>query len=499
MRRGGPHFSQEFVVTTTPCRMRILRLALVTVMLAVSAAATLPRAASGASTAAAPAAPNPAAPKPAAPGAPGPTPVPSIRTVRPAPAGVDPNGASADPSLSGDGRYVAFASQASNLGPVLGRRRIFNIYLFDFRAGRATLISSSRNGSPANGPSTTPSISANGQVVAFASQATNLVARTANRKVTDIFVRVGSGPIRLVSVGFGGVQPDGSSSQPVVSADGRFVAFTSAADDLVAGDDNAMADVFVSDLATGRIKRVSVTSAGRQALGGPPKASIRGSFNPSISANGQLVSFTSTASNLLAGGRKGVPQVFVRNRIGGDTRRVSVSSDGHGQNASVAPFTQISDLSADGHYVVFDSNASNLAPGDRNGHTNIFRHSLVSGRTSVIVRSSQGRAPSNDSFAPATSADGRVTVFESLADNLTSPLAPGPNVFAQDLLTRSNLSLDVALDGGPRGPELDAQLLQQAAVSADGRTVAFVSGADNLVAGDSNGADDVFVRTLPRR
>ncbi|MGI8429792.1 MAG: TolB family protein [Solirubrobacteraceae bacterium] len=419
--------------------------------------------------------------------------------MRAAPAGVDPNGLSADPSLSADGRYVAFASQASNLGPIAGRRRIFNIYLFDFGAGRATLISKGRDGSPANGPSTIPSVSANGQVVAFVSQATNLVAHTPRHVISDIFVRDGSGPIRLVSVGFGGVQPDASSAQPVVSADGRFVAFTSAADNLVAGDDNAMPDVFVSDLATGRIQRVSISGSGRQATGASSQGSIRGSFNPSISADGHLVSFTSTATNLVPHDRNGLPDVFVRNRVRGATRRVSLASNGRGQNASIgAPFSQISDLSADGHYVVFDSNASNLARGDRNGHTNIFRHSLVSGRTKLVGTNARGRSGDNDSFAPATSADGRVTVFNSFADNLVSPLAPGPNVFAQDLATGKTTTLDVAVDGGPRGAELDAQLLQQAAVSANGHAVAFVSGADNLVAGDHNGADDVFVRTITR-
>lgn len=413
---------------------------------------------------------------------------PPIRTVRVAPAGVDPNGPSAAPSIGGDGRYVAFASRASNLGPIISQRRISNVYVFDFATGRATLISSGPGGGPANGPSTTPSISANGQVVAFASDATNLVAHTP-RHVSEIFARVGAGPIRLVSVGFGGVQPDGSSSQPAISADGRFVAFTSDADDLIAGDDNARPDVFVADLTTGKIRRVSVTGRGGQASGA--------SFNPSISGDGHLVSFTSTAANLVSPGRKRVADVLTHNLLSGQTRRVSVSSSGRGQNASVAaPFTQLSDLSADGHYVVFDSNATNLVAGIRNGHTNVFRHSLVTGRTILISRGSRQRRGDNDSFAPATSADGGVTVFESFADNLVPRSVPGVNVFARDLTRRATLTLDVAAGGGPRGPELDPQLLQQVAVSASGGLVAFVSGADNLVANDYNGTDDVFVRVI---
>ena len=409
-------------------------------------------------------------------------------TYRVAPAGVDPNGPSGDPSIGGNGRFVAFASVASNLGPAVGNGRISNVYLFDFFAGSATLISRGMNGAPANGPSTTPSVSADGSVVAFASTATNLVPGTP-RHQSDIFVKVGTGPVRMISVGFGGVQPDADSTQPVVSANGRFVAFTSDADDLIAGDQNSSSDIFLADLVTGAVRRVSVATSGAEA-NGP-------SYNPSISGDGGLVSFTSDASNLVRGDHNHVPDVFVRNTVTGVTTRVSVSSRGREQNASVAaPFTEISGLSADGHYVVFDSNATNLARGTATGHTNVFRHSLATGGTSLISANSLSAPGNNDSFAPATSADGRVTVFESFADNLASPWVPNENIFAQDIATGTALTLDVAPDGTPRGPELDPQLLQQPAVSADGQVVAFTSGADNLVSGDYNGTDNLYVRVI---
>ena len=330
-------------------------------------------------------------------------------TVRAAPAGVDPNGPSDDPSVSSTGQFTAFSSQASNLGPRVGTRRIWHVYVFDELAGSDRLISSGPKGA-GNGPSTTPSISADGSVVAFASTATNLVANT-SRHVSDIFVRSGGGPPQLVSVGFGGVQPDGASTQPAVSANGLEVAFTSAADNLVAGDDDAASDVFVANVATGAITRVSVSSRGAQANGR--------SYNPSISADGTLVSFTSTAPNLAPRGRGHLPQVYVHDMVTGTTRRVTVTSGGAAQNASVpAPFTQFSDLSADGHYVVFDSNATNLVRGLDGVHTEVFRHSLVSGHTSLVSRSVLLTAADNDSFYPATSADGDITVFDSFADNL---------------------------------------------------------------------------------
>ncbi len=410
------------------------------------------------------------------------------RTFRVAPTGVDPNGPSGEPSISGDSRFVAFASVASNLGPVITHPRVSNIYVFDFGTGRARLVSSAPAGASGDGVSTSPSISADGQVTAFVSQARNLVAGTPKR-VSEIFFRAGGGPVRLASVGFGGVQPDADSAGPVLSADGRFLAFTSSADNLIAGDDNAASDVFVADLSAGTIERVSVSGGGFQARGA--------SYNPSISADGRLVSFTSAASNLVRGDHNHVPDVFVHDRTTGATRRVSVSSRGKEQNASVAPpFTQISDLSADGRSVVFDSDAGNLVAGDTNGHTDVFRRNLLTGRTTRVSVSSRRRQGDNDSFAPATSADGRVTVFESFADNLASPWAPNENVFAADQSTNTVLNADVTPQGQARGPELDPQLLQRPAVSADGQVVAFTSGADNLVPGDYNGTDDLFVRVI---
>jgi Tol biopolymer transport system component len=410
-------------------------------------------------------------------------------TVRVTPPGVDPNGPSQQPSLSANGRFVAFSSRASNLGAAIGTQRVWNIYVYDRVAGSATLISSGQGGAPANADSTAPSISADGHVVAFASTATNLVAGTP-KNINEIYVRVGNGPIRLLTVGFGGVQPDSDSSQPVVSANGRYVAFTSAADDLIAGDDNGTSDVFVFDLVTGSLTRVSVTSGGSQARGA--------SYNPSISADGHLVSFTSGARNLVKGLRKRFPNVFVHDLYTGQTRLVSVSSRGREQNASVAPpFTQFSELSGDGRYVVFDSDASNLVRGDTNGHTDVFRHDLAAGGTILLSRNPRGREGNNDSFSPVISQDGSVTAFESFADNLASPWVPGPNIFAVDAPRSSTATVDVAAGGGARGPELERQLLQRPAVSADGHVIAFVSGADNLVGGDYNGVEDVFLRITP--
>ncbi len=410
-------------------------------------------------------------------------------TVRIAPPAINPNGPSQQPSLSATGRFVAFSSQASNFGPAVGTGRAWNVYVIDRSTGRTTLISGGVGGAASNGNSTSPSISADGQVVAFASTAKNLVPGT-SKNVNQIYVRVGAGPVRRLTVGFGGVDPDSDSSQPVVSGNGRYVAFTSNADNLVAGDDNGASDVFVFDLLTGGLFRASVTGRGAQARGA--------SYNPSISGDGHLVSFTSGARNLVRLDRNKAPDVFVHDLFSGRTRIASVSGKGKQQNASVpAPFTQFSELSGDGHYVVFDSNATNLVPGVGNGHTAVFRRDLIAGRTQLVSRTARGRQANNDSFEPSTSGDGSVTAFESFADNLGSPWAPGPNIFTWNSRIFALTTADVTASGGPRGPELERQLLQRPAVSADGHVIAFVSGASNLVGGDYNGAEDVFLRITP--
>jgi Tol biopolymer transport system component len=411
---------------------------------------------------------------------------PPVRTVRIASPGIDPNGPSGDPSFGGDGGELAFASQATNLGPDVGSRRISNVYTYNLFTQKTSLVSAGIGG-PANAASSTPSLSANG-IVVFASKATNLVAGTP-KHTSDVFIRVGQGPTRLLSLGFGGVQPDAPSSQPVISANGRYVAFQSSADDLVAGDDNGASDIFVVDLLTGTVRRADVTSGGGQANGD--------AYNPSISADGSLVSFTSDATNLVHGDHNHVSDVFVHNMLTGATRRVSVSGRGKEQNAGVpAPFAQISDLSGDGRFVVFDSNAGNLVTGVHGAHTEVFRHDLLTGATTVLSRSTSGALADNDSFAPATSADGSVTAFESFADNLAKPWVPNENVFVRDASVETTSTVDLTASGAPRGPEVDAQLLQQAAVSPDGQFVAFVSGAGNLVSGDFNGLDDLFVRYI---
>jgi Tol biopolymer transport system component len=205
-----------------------------------------------------------------------------------------------------------------------------------------------------------------------------------------------------VSLGPGGVQANGESSRPALSADGRFVAFDSEADNLVSGDTNGTTDIFVRDRKTGTTTRVSLGPHGAQANGG--------SGDSSLSADGRYVAFDSGASNLVPGDTNEVHDVFVRDRKTGKTARVSVGPRGaQANNVSFDP-----SISADGRFVVFYSNASNLVPGDTNDTWDVFVHDRKTGRTTRASLFGQ----STITFRPAISADGRYVAFSSEAGNL---------------------------------------------------------------------------------
>jgi len=302
--------------------------------------------------------------------------------------------------ISADGRWVAFYSWASNLvtGDTNGR---WDVFVHDRQTGITELVSVAGDGTQGNGNSVEPAISADGRWVAFVSWASNLVAGDSNAQ-PDVFVYDRqTGETRLVSAASDGAQGDGESGIMLhqegwsaglsISADGRWVAFTSSASNLAAGDTNECDDpirgphncydVFVHDLQTGVTARVSVASDGTQ--------SDDESDAPSISADGRWVVFWSSASNLVAGdtnecpystGSPNCPDVFVRDLQTGTTERVSVASDGTQANeASVA-----SGVSADGRWVVFWSVASNLVADDSNGFMDVFVHDRRTGRTERV-------------------------------------------------------------------------------------------------------------------
>jgi Tol biopolymer transport system component len=405
------------------------------------------------------------------------------------PGGTAGAGSSTRPSLSPNGALVAFDSTATDLtNDPNGAVR--DVFLRDRSTQTTRLVSAPADGVPADGPSDSPVLAGGTDLVAFVSAASNLAAGDGNG-ATDVFVRGGSAAPRQISLRPDGGAPAGPSSQPDISRDGRVVLFTSAAADLVPGDGNRSRDVFAADLATGAIRRISVSTRGSEAAGD--------SFNPAISPDGRYVSFASTAANLVRGDRNRRPDVFLADlRRGRVIERVSVDSRGRGQNrAVVPPFTQISDVSAGGRFVVFDSDATNLVRPDRNRDTDVFLRDRRRDRTVRVSLSSRNEEATNDSFAPSISPGGRFVAFESFAERIAPGDAPREDVFVRDLRRELTVVAGVTSRGArPRGPELVPQLLQRPVLSDDATVVAFTSTAANLARGDRNAREDVLVRLM---
>lgn len=408
-----------------------------------------------------------------------------IRTLRASTTvdGASADGASADVVLSATGRVMAFDTTATNLAGGDPNGAVRDVVTIDLVTNARRLLSSG-----GNGPSFDPTMSANGQRVAFASDASNLVAGDTNG-VTDLFVRNGGDPIKLVS-GTSANQPaNAASSSPDISADGNVVAFASAASNLVPGDTNQVTDIFVRNLATGKLTRVSVGASNKQA-NGP-------SSEPAISPDGHWVVFASYASNLVKGDTNKAQDVFVVHLDNGAILRASLSSTGRQQNKAVAsPFSQIPDISNGGRFVVFDSDATNLYPADINQHTDVFMRDLKLSRTVLISASTFNVEGNNDSFAPRMTPNGRFVSFQSFATNLAPGDGPREDIFMRDVLQSTTTVVNVTSDGSPRGPELVPQLLQRPAISSTGKTAAFASTVANLTPGDDNGLEDVFVRLM---
>jgi len=210
------------------------------------------------------------------------------------------------------------------------------------------------------------------------------------------------------------------------------------------------------------------------------------SFIPSISAIGRFVAFQSDASDLVPGDRNGSRDVFVRDRETGKTKRVSMASGGAEANSD----SYLPAISADGRFVAFESFARNLVGGDANRLEDIFVRDRRTGETELVSVGSHGVQGSGDSYDASISADGRFVAFESLAGNLVGGDANRAfDVFVRDRSTGKTRRISVS----SRGAQANAGS-HLPVISPGGRFVAFESDASNLVGGDHNGASDIFVR-----
>ncbi len=393
------------------------------------------------------------------------------------------------PCVSADGRYIAFNSEASNLVPD-DTNGMWDVFVHDRVTGQTTRVSVASDGAEGDGWSAEPAISGDGRYVAFASGASNLVPNDWNAS-DDIFIHdCVTGVTERVSVASGGSEGHGPmgyllNRHAEMSSDGRLVVFDSYAVDLVAGDTNNAQDVLVHDRLTGTTERVSVANDGSQG------ASEAG--DPSISSDGRYIAFCSAASNLVPGDTNGVDDVFLRDRFAGTTERVSLAGDGsEGNGAGGTGEGPMASISADGRYIAFQSEATDLVPGDTNGFRDVFLRDRLTGQTERISVSSDGTQGDDTSHPGGVSAAGRYITFWSAAANLVAGDTNGTSdVFVHDRLTGQTERVSLANDGSEGNQGVGSW---GSSSSADGRVVAFMSDASNLVPGDTNGAGDIFVR-----
>jgi Tol biopolymer transport system component len=337
-------------------------------------------------------------------------------------------------------------------------------------------------------------ISGNGRYVAFASEANNLVPGDTNG-TSDVFVRdLLTGSTRRVSVSSSGSQGNDSSEYPSISPDGRYVAFASSASNLTQGDSNGVIDVFVRDLKTGVTQRASLDSAEQEGN--------NASWGTSISANGRFVAFTSEATNLVANDTNGIPDIFVRDLKTGVTQRASVDSSG----TEGDDWSQEAVISGNGRYVAFQSFANNLIPDDNTSFaSDVYVHDLKTGETRLVSAVDPEIEPHDCggfytgtviSAGASISADGRYVAFQSF----DCDLVPNDNNAAQDIFVR-DLKTGTTRRASVNSDEVEGNgdiftASYGAAISGNGRFVAFTSSSNNLVTGDNNSKDDIFLRDL---
>jgi len=394
------------------------------------------------------------------------------------------SGSSVPSAISGDGRYVAFVSYATNL--VSGVGTAPHAYLRDTVLGTTEEVDVDSAGHPSNGGGVAGlSITPDGRYVAFGSNGSNLVSADTNNG-PDVFVRDRqTGTTEQVSLDNSGQEaPTAAFNQTAISADGRYVVFQAEQGfSLLPNDTNEFGDVYLRDRQAATTELVSVDSGGHQA----DASSGLSSSGNAISADGRYVLFMSHAfsSSLAAGGAPNRSDAYVRDRQAGTTDRVSVDSLGTEGNSD----TGWAAINASGRYVAFTSSASNLVPGDTNGNNDVFIRDRQTGQTT-----SAGTTGNGPALDVSIDGAGRYVAFDSFATNLTSTDANG---FAYDVFVfdrQLNTTALVSTNSAGVQDSFGTSFLP--AISADGHFVAFSSEARELVPNDTNEAFDVFVKEL---
>jgi len=397
------------------------------------------------------------------------------------------DGLSQTPDMSADGRYVVFESSATNL--VTGDTNDdFDIFLKDTQNNTIKRISVDSAGVEANGRSRRPVISADGEIVVYYSDAANLVTDDLNDE-NDVFLyNIATSVTTRISIadGVDGVEGNGRSDFTSINADGSYVAFRSLASNLVTGDMNNRGDIFLRDTLNNTTTRVSIANGVDGAEGND------NSHDPSISADGQVIAFESFATNLVDSDTNGFADIFVRNIANNTTTKLSLSTgpnEVEGNSNSLNP-----SLSADGQFVSFVSIASNLVADDLNNVPDLFLRDIANNITTRISVDSNGEEVNERGIYSSISQDGRYIAFQSIATNLVANDTNGfSDVFIRDTQTSETFRVSVDQDGAEAdGDSREFSGLINAVISDDGRYVAFGSEATNLVSDDVEMQADIF-------
>jgi Tol biopolymer transport system component len=390
-------------------------------------------------------------------------------------------GSSFYPSISSDGRYVAFESVAYNLVPNDKLSGETDIFVFDRKNKTIKRVSISNNGIEANGSNSNSSISFNGQFIAFESKASNLITNDTNN-TWDIFVYdIFNNKIECITMNdFNGEQGNVASLKPSISADGNFVAFESGATNLVPNyhDTKTYYDIFVFNRKNKIMELVSISNNGNEANGN--------SYNASISYDGRYIAFESKASNLVENDTNNIIDVFVFDKYNKQMERVSVSNNGiEGNKNSTNP-----SISFDGRFIAFESNASNLVPNDTNDKIDIFVFDRYTKKIERVSIANDGTQSNENCYEPSISSDGRYIAFETYASNLVPNDTNNRNdIFVYDRYTKKI----ERISSNNKGIQGNHNSFRPS-ISSNGKFVAFESNASNLIEGDNNNVYDIFVK-----
>ncbi|MEM8677474.1 MAG: hypothetical protein AAGF83_26985, partial [Cyanobacteria bacterium P01_G01_bin.67] len=287
--------------------------------------------------------------------------------------------------------------------------------------------------------------------------------------------------IERISVASDGTQANGQSGSSAISDDGKFILLESNATNLVPKDTNGQTDIFIYDRDSKAIELISVALDDSPANGSSSVGSISG--------NQRYVTFSSAASNLVANDKNNQRDIFIHDRLNQTTNLVSVASDG--TQANDLSFSSM--VSDSGRYVVFESAANNLVPGDTNNINDIFVRDRINKTTTRINLAPNGTQADGSVHLNDISDDAQYIVFSSTASNLggNSTIDDHNDIFVYDLTANSIQQISTASNGGSANSDSFF-----GSISGNGRYIAYQSSASNIVSNDTNNASDIFVYDL---